>query len=88
MGFFTSGELERKAKVTVDVDQLQPDCLNCKLYKNCITPKMKSNGEGRKKILIVGEFPTSMDDSYGVPFAGESGDILREYLQKEKISLT
>ncbi len=87
IGFFTSGELTKKTEITVDVDQLQPDCLKCKLYKNCNSPKMKRTGEGKKKILIIGEFPSSIDDSYGVPFSDTGGEMLRDYLHKEKISL-
>lgn len=88
MGFFTTSELSKKAKKKVSVDSLEPDCLKCLLYKQCNSPKMQYSGEGRKKILIVGEFPTLSEDEYGIQFVGEAGEILKKELRQHGISLT
>ncbi|QDP54828.1 MAG: putative uracil DNA glycosylase superfamily protein [Prokaryotic dsDNA virus sp.] len=57
-----------------------PKCGVCGLYKKCNTPKMAVSGEGRKRVLIVGESPSKTDDEAGVPFAGNSGEHLRDVL--------
>ena len=77
MAFFTAGELHKKTSITVDADSLQPHCLKCGLHKNCSTPKMDVSGEGRKKILIIGEVPGREDDEYGIHLVGEPGDLLK-----------
>lgn len=87
MGFFTSSELTKKAAIKVDVDTIKPDCLKCKLYKSCMTPKMPIAGEGRKKILIIGEVPGREEDEYGVPLIGAPGKFLAEELKDIGISL-
>lgn len=87
MGFFTRNELAKTAKIVISVDQLRPDCLKCGLYKKCSSPKMEVFGEGKKKILVIGEFPTTMDDEYGVPLSDDTGELFKDYLHFEKISL-
>lgn len=53
-GFFSSSELQLIKSPTLGV----PRCGACKLYKmGCNSPKMKPTGEGKKRILIVGEGP-------------------------------
>lgn len=88
MGFFTKSELKRTTHVKVDVDSLQPNCPKCKLYKDCMSPKMKVSGEGRKKILVIGEMPGRKDDDYGVQFVGDDGAYLKDDLRDIGISLT
>ena len=87
MSFFTNAELAQKAAIKINVDQLEAKCMECGLHKKCRTPKMEYSGEGKKKILIIGEFPSTTDDQYGVHFAGDSGKVLSEFLLKEGISL-
>ena len=70
MGFFTVGELNKKAKKIIDVTQLETECGKCKLYTSCMSPKIKISGEGRKKILVISEFPSEDDDQYGVALSG------------------
>jgi uracil-DNA glycosylase family 4 len=87
MGFFTKGELSKTAVVKVDTDQLIPDCLACGLYKKSETPKMKISGKGKERILIIGESSTLDEDMYGTPFVCEDGDVLKDELNKQGISL-
>lgn len=44
-------------------------------------------GEGRKGILIVGEFPSSDDDRAGYPFSDEVGEFLKDALKRFGIRL-
>lgn len=53
-------------------------CGVCRLYKTCQTPKMPVYGEGRRGLLLIGEFPSKQEDQGRGPFAGESGSILRK----------
>jgi len=86
-GFFTSSDLQRKFKVEVDPENLQSDCDKCGLDKNCLHPKIGVSGEGKKKILIIGEFPSLKDDRYGVHYVGEAGDLLKKKLKENGILL-
>jgi DNA polymerase len=57
-----------------------PACHLCKLDQQCHSPKMPVYGEGRRKILLVGEAPGETEDRLGRPFVGKSGDRLRSTL--------
>lgn len=49
-------------------------CDSCKLYKKCTTPKMPHYGKGKKKILVVLDHPTSIEDEDGHWLAGPTDD--------------
>ncbi len=87
MGFFTAGEISKKAKIKVNPEQLQAVCLKCQLYKQCNSPKIKLSGEGRKKILIISEFPSYVDDNYNSILIGDEGRFLGNALREINISL-
>jgi uracil-DNA glycosylase family 4 len=87
MGFFTPSQLKKQSAVKVDIDQLESNCLGCGLYKHSSHPKIKVSGEGRKRILIIGEYSTDSDDQYGTAFAGDEGEYLRRTLKFENVSL-
>lgn len=57
-----------------------PQCGVCGLFKGCQTPKMPFSGEGKRKILIVGEAPGEHEDEKGKQFIGKSGQYLRDAL--------
>ena len=85
VGFFgdhLSDELKRKKK-----RGRIPDCFTCGLYRKCKSPKMEPFGEGRKKIMIIGEAPGAQEDLNGMPFAGTSGQYLRRVLGEYGIHL-
>ena len=87
MAFFTTNELIKSSKITVDPDQLKSDCGKCGLYKNSDHPKMKVTGQGTKKILIIGEASSEAEDRMGTQFCGESGELLKNKLRFENIIL-
>lgn len=64
-----------------------PRCGECGLYKTCLTPKMKVDGEGRKKVLVVGEAPGEKEDSRGIPFVGPTGRLLHVFLNRIGVDL-
>lgn len=74
-GFFPSSTLHKKAP-----PPLVPRCGRCGLYKTCRSPKMPHSGEGRRRILIVGEAPGRNEDDKGRQFVGESGQYLERAL--------
>lgn len=82
-GFFPGSVLKSNAPTV----SLIPKCGQCGLYKGCVTPKMRPYGEGKKKILIVGEAPGQTEDEKGRPFVGDSGKMLREVLNRLDIDL-
>lgn len=75
-GFFAAEAVQRHNPS----GSLVPKCGACGLYKRCETPKMKSFGEGRKKVLVVGEAPGATEDEEGRPFIGKAGQMLRGVL--------
>jgi len=86
MGFFTAAELQQ-TKIDVDVDQLEPNCNKCKLDKNSQHPKIEISGEGKRKILIIGEFSSEDEDAYGNAFVGETAFFFKKHLQLSNIIL-
>ncbi len=61
-------------------DFLTPRCGACGLCKHCSSPKMPVWGAGKRKVLVVGEAPGSVENSEGRPFVGNTGQHLRRAL--------
>jgi len=55
------------------------DCQKCSLFKTRTLPVI-GQGDHRAKIMFIGEAPGFNEDKTGVPFCGQSGDILTELL--------
>lgn len=81
-GFFSKSELPQ-----VKPDSLVPKCGACGLLKGCHSPKMEPSGEGRRKILIVGEAPGETEDLKGLQFVGTSGKLLERALAKFEVDM-
>lgn len=62
-------------------EQLLPKCGWCGFYKKCQSKKMQPSGKGKRRVLIVGEFPSESDDRSGKHFTGKEGAYLRQKLQ-------
>lgn len=75
-GFFPPSKL---ISTKVSIPRIA-QCGSCSLYKSSKSPKMKPSGLGRKKILIVGEAPSTAEDNRGKHFVGESGKLLKHIL--------
>lgn len=76
-GFFNQTELP-----TLRQSARIPKCGACGLFKKCKTPKMAISGQGRKGILIIGEYPGETEDDQGVQFVGKAGRRLRQGLER------
>lgn len=59
-----------------------PKCGTCGLFKTCKSPKMKVSGQGRRGILLIGDFPRFNEDEYGSHFVGSDGRQLSASLRK------
>lgn len=82
-GFFSKSTLAA-IKPTLGI---VPFCEKCGLYRHCDSPKMPVSGEGRKKILIVGENPGFQESLEGVQFVGRAGKALEQYLKTLNINM-
>ena len=74
-GFFDTAQVASKKP-----QSMIPKCGSCGLLNHCESPKMPVYGEGKRKVLIVGDAPGPQDDAEGRPFRGSAGRILRESL--------
>ena len=79
-GFFST---EGMTKLRVDGSS----CNECKLFKDCKSPKMPVSGEGKRKILIIGEAPGEEEDNQNIQFVGETGRFLRRKLKSLGIDM-
>lgn len=77
-GFFYASTLKSQPRVA----GFLPKCGACGFYKSCKTPKMPWSGGGKKGILIVGEWPTAIEDDDGRHFIGSGGQLLEEALEE------
>lgn len=81
-GFFPSSTLVARQPLS-----LLPKCGSCKLFETCKSPKMKVDGRGKKKILVIGEAPGRDEDSEGKPFVGVSGRLLADTMTRYGVDL-
>lgn len=81
-GFLPEKQVETKKPVVH-----KPQCSLCGLYKSCQTPKIGVTGGGNRRILVVGSFPTEIDDDEGSLFADNDGTFLRNSLARFDINL-
>ncbi len=56
-------------------------CGNCLQHKGCKNPCITYSGEGKEKILIVGEYPSMTEDAKNEFFSGLSGTFLKHQLR-------
>lgn len=57
-------------------------CVSCGLYKDCVTPKMQVGGKGKKRILLIGNSPTYLEDKRNQYWQSKVGIFLRDTLHK------
>lgn len=63
------------------------DCLTCGLFDGPANPKIQPHGEGKKKIMIIGEAPGRVEDRNGLPWQGKTGRHLQHTLRRLGINL-
>jgi uracil-DNA glycosylase len=81
-GFFAPSEVQKEKPLG-----LAPKCGACGLYLKCQSPKMEVWGQGKRKVLVVGEAPGQTEDDEGRPFIGKAGQFLRDTLEQIEIDL-
>lgn len=64
-----------------------PECGQCGFYKTCKSPKIKPQGKGRKKIMIILNSPDKEADSRGEHICGQTRDLLSMILRKHGVDL-
>lgn len=82
-GFFTKKEVESKSRPKGK----SYSCVTCKLMHECSTPKMEVVGSFKKKILIITDFPSELDDQRGQLLIGREGRIISKALAEFDIDL-
>lgn len=68
-------------------ENLKPRCGLCGFHKRCKSPKIKTGGEGRKKIMILMEAPGANEDDQNEHLVGKSGKFLQKALWKMGIDV-
>lgn len=58
-----------------------PDCRNCPLWEKATSIGIGSEGFDNPTILFVGEGPGENEDLQNRPFIGDSGPLLRDFIQ-------
>lgn len=63
-------------------DQLRTECLNCQKCELAKTRTQVVFGTGNENadIMFVGEGPGKNEDEQGIPFVGQAGNLLNNYL--------
>jgi uracil-DNA glycosylase family 4 len=72
-GFFTAKEMQSTSRP----NGKRYSCAICGLYKEVESPRLPPVGEFKKKILVVGESPTELDDKAGSYWQGSVGKYLK-----------
>ena len=68
---------------------INPGCTDCGLHAGAKTVCMKGDGPKRSddvQVLLIGEAPGANEDRRGVPFIGDSGQILRTELDRHGLT--
>ncbi len=81
-GFFS-----RTETASLSIGKQVLSCPSCGLYKNCQSPRMEPCGEGKKRILIIGEKPEEADDQKNALWQTKNGRLLARILKKYGIDL-
>ncbi len=84
MQFFSDHELDEQTKTKFDKDDLT-NCSECGLSKGNTVQRMKKQGIG--KVLMIGEYPSKMDDKNKKSFTDKSASFLRKELSKNDLSI-
>lgn len=72
-GFFSKKETQSTSRP----DGKVYSCASCGLLHKCKSPKIKPQGNFKKGIMNIGEFPLEKDDRKGTPWQSKSGQLLQ-----------
>jgi DNA polymerase len=71
--------------IHTDLEQSLLDCNACPLRKTAIGPT-SFNGSPQSPLMLIGEGPGGVEDQYGSPLVGPSGQLLDKALASVKIT--
>jgi DNA polymerase len=78
-------EIAKKAianvKTLKELEQTIKDFSGCKLVKSIAKNTVFSRGNPEGDIILIGEAPGADEDTYGIPFCGQSGQLLDNMLK-------
>jgi uracil-DNA glycosylase family 4 len=83
IGFFPKKSGKNNKKQIIKKD----NCEICGLYKDCINPKMEYAGEGKKKILILRDFPYEYEDKNNLLFSTSPSKPFKNFLSENNFDL-
>lgn len=81
--FFKNVNLE----VTTNRKRTLPSCGQCGLFQKAAHPKMEYQGEGQRRILIIGTHPSKSQDKSGNLFHGKGSRLIKRSLRAHDIDL-
>ena len=88
-GFFDKEEVDKMERGDeTTASKRVYSCEACGLYKVCKTPKIKPVGNGKMRILLIGDMATSEEDRTGNQLHGARFNFLRDALKKAGIDIT
>lgn len=83
-GFFSVEETKSKTRPS---GNKAFSCASCGLYKDISSPRMAPFGEFEKKIMVIGDMPSSRDDRVGKPWQDRFGTTLRREFERRGVDL-
>jgi len=87
-GFFDSADIPNSPiKVKKSIIYKNINCQSCGLSNFCKSPKMGMQGKGKKKILIIIEYPTVVDDAKGKYLSGDIGNAFIPMFKRCNINI-
>ena len=86
-GFFTKAVVDAQKRVPPKSKGRILDCDSCGLFKGALSPRMDVKGQGKKRILFIGEAPGVTEDEDDDIFVGKTGNLLRRTLKRVGINL-
>jgi uracil-DNA glycosylase family 4 len=92
MTFHRSSPLQSTASTLDEIRKELGDCMRCKLHRTRRT-LVFGEGNGKAKLMLIGEGPGFDEDLQGRPFVGKAGQLLTKilqsiHLQREEVYIT
>jgi len=84
MSLFSNEEIQ---DLTTKVFSDRPSCGKCGLSRDCKSPKMKATGNGKERILLLGDFNGTSEDENGFHFAGKAGRRMKRLLADNGVDM-
>lgn len=87
MSFFTLDQAKIDRDEFTEKGRRQHSCTTCGLFKDCHTPKFAAQGQGKKRILVIGDLITKNWDVSGGEQPGAQLIYLKKAFKEQGIDL-